>query len=84
MLAKHLVFSKKKLFNSFYQTLSFFKKPNFIPHFLKTPLFQKAQFQKTEPNSPVMEFKAIWIVMIEKHKQQNNDWLNRLYHVREK
>ena len=32
----------------------------------------------------VMEFKATWSAMIEKHKQQNNDWLNRLYHVREK
>ena len=32
----------------------------------------------------VMEFEATWSVMIKKHKQQNNDWLNRLYHVQEK
>ena len=31
-----------------------------------------------------MEFEATWSAMIEKHKQQNNDWLNRLYHVQEK
>ncbi|KAL0007389.1 hypothetical protein SO802_008891 [Lithocarpus litseifolius] len=35
-------------------------------------------------NMNVMEFEATWSAMIEKHKQQNNDWLNRLYHVREK
>ena len=32
----------------------------------------------------VMEFEATWSAMIEKHKQENNDWLNRLYHVPEK
>ena len=32
----------------------------------------------------VMEFKATWSAMIEKHKQQNYNWLNRLYHVQEK
>ena len=32
-------------------------------------------------NMNVMEFEATWSAMIEKHKQQNNDWLNRLYHV---
>ena len=31
-----------------------------------------------------MEFEATWSAMIEKHKQQNNDWLNRLYHIQEK
>ena len=32
-------------------------------------------------NMNVMEFEATWSAMIEKHKQQNNDWLDRLYHV---
>ena len=32
-------------------------------------------------NMNVMEFETTWSTMIEKHKQQNNDWLNRLYHV---
>ena len=31
-----------------------------------------------------MEFESIWSAMIERHKQQNNDWLNRLYHIQEK
>ena len=31
-----------------------------------------------------MESKKTWSVIIEKHKQQNNDWLNRLYHSQEK
>ena len=35
-------------------------------------------------NMNVMEFEATWSAMIEKHKQENNDWLNRLYHVPEK
>ena len=35
-------------------------------------------------NMNVMDFEATWSAMIEKHKQQNNDWLNRLFHVQEK
>ena len=46
---------QKALFNSFYQTLSFLKKHFFIMHFLKTPLFHYALFQKAEPNSPLIQ-----------------------------
>ena len=35
-------------------------------------------------NVNVIESKKTWSAIIEKHKQQNNDWLNRLYHIQEK
>ena len=35
-------------------------------------------------NVNVIESKKTWSTIIEKHKQQNNDWLNRLYHGWEK
>ena len=31
-------------------------------HFLKTQLFQKAQLQKVEPNSPLVELKLLQVI----------------------
>ena len=44
------------------RALSFLKKHFFIMHFLKTQLFQKAQLQKVEPNSPLVELKLLQVI----------------------
>ena len=61
VLTEYLAFSKTT-FWQLYQLLNFFRKPNFIPQFLKSPLFQKKKLyiykkkKNTKPNSPICHF----------------------------
>ena len=56
MVAEHSTFKKKHFLTTFTKYSTFKKKPNFILHFLKIPLFQKVQFQKTEPTPIIFTF----------------------------
>ena len=48
-------------------------------HFLKTQLFQKAQLQKFEPNSPLVELKLLQVicnrnVVLEPRREKNKTY----------